>query len=120
MSRLVHLLLPVAFDGFGGFGGFGGAGGQSTLISLVPMIAIFAIFYFLLVGPMRKRQKALSQLVENLKKGDRVITNGGLYGEVAAVDAGVVILKVADNVKLRVAKSAIAGLEGEADKGGKP
>jgi preprotein translocase subunit YajC len=96
----------------------GGAGSQ--WISLLPMVAIFAIFYFLLVAPMRKRQRSLQQLVEGLKKGDRVVTTGGLYGEIAAVDAATVILKVADNVKLKVAKSAIAGLEGDGDKGVKP
>jgi preprotein translocase subunit YajC len=89
----------------------------SQWISLLPMVAIFAIFYFLLVAPMRKRQRALQQLIEGLKKGDRVVTTGGLYGEIAAIGAGTVILKVADNVKLKFAKSAIAGLEGEADKG---
>ncbi|MES1243133.1 MAG: preprotein translocase subunit YajC [Acidobacteriota bacterium] len=60
---------------------------------------------------MRKRQKSLQQLVEALKKGDRVITNGGIYGEIQGVDAQTVILKVADNVRIKVAKSAIAGLE---------
>lgn len=94
-------------------------GGQSALIQLVPMIAIFAIFYFLLVAPMRKRQKALRDLVENLKKGDRVLTTGGIYGEIVAVDGAAVVLKIADNVKVRVAKSAIAGLEGDSEKGGK-
>ena len=98
----------------------GGAAAQSTWLSFVPMVAIFAIFYFLMVVPMRKRQKALQTLVENLKKGDRVVTNGGLYGEIAAIDASVVVLKVADNVKIRVARSAIAGLEGDGTTGGKP
>ncbi len=60
---------------------------------------------------MRKRQKALQQVVEALKKGDRVITNGGIYGEIQGIDAQTVILKIADNVKIKVAKSAIAGLE---------
>jgi preprotein translocase subunit YajC len=69
------------------------------------------IFYFLLIAPMRKRQKTLQHLVEALKKGDRVITNGGIYGEIQGVDAQTVILKVADNVRIKVAKSAIAGLE---------
>ena len=86
-------------------------------MGLVPMIAIFAIFYFLLVWPVRKRQKALQRLVENLKRGDRVVTNGGIYGEVAAVEGPTILLKVADNLKIKVAKSAIAGLEGEAEPG---
>lgn len=84
---------------------------QSALLSFVPMLVIMGIFYIVLFLPMRKRQKALAQMIENLKRGDRVITNGGIYGEVAGVDAGTVILKIADNVKIKVAKSAIAGLE---------
>jgi len=100
-------------------GGSGTGGAPNTWLSFVPMVAIFAIFYFLLVVPMRKRQKTLQTLVESLKKGDRVVTTGGLYGEIAAIDNTVVVLKVADNVKLRVARSAIAGLEGDGNTGGK-
>jgi preprotein translocase subunit YajC len=85
-----------------------------------PLLVIFALFYVLLILPMRKRQKAVQQMVENLKKGDRVITNGGLYGEVAAVIGPAVLLKIADNVKVKVAKSAISGLEPDAEKGGNP
>ena len=84
-----------------------------AFMQFVPIILVFAIFYFLLIAPMRKRQKALQNLIENLKKGDRVITNGGLYGTVAGVEDKAVILKVADNVKVKVSKSAVAGLEGQ-------
>jgi preprotein translocase subunit YajC len=91
---------------------------SQNLAQLVPLLVIFVLFYVLLILPMRKRQKALQQLVEELKKGDRVITNGGLYGEVAAVIGTTVLLKIADNVKVKVAKSAISGLEPEAEKGG--
>lgn len=89
-------------------------------VTMVPMVAIFAIFYFLLIWPVRKRQKALNALVESLKRGDKVVTNGGIYGEVAAVEGLVIHLKVAENMKIRVAKSAIAGLEGEAEPGRTP
>jgi preprotein translocase subunit YajC len=91
----------------------------SPWLSFAPMIAIFAIFYFLVFWPVRKRQKALRKLIENLKRGDKVVTNGGLYGEVAALDGPVLHLKIADNVKVRVARSSIAGLEGEAEPEGK-
>jgi preprotein translocase subunit YajC len=87
---------------------------------LTLMGALFAVFYFMLVMPVRKRQRSLDQLLGNLKKGDRVVTSGGLYGEVAAINGPAVILKIADNVKVRVAKSAITGLEGEPDKGTNP
>ena len=87
--------------------------GGGAWMSLLPMVAIFAIFYFVLIWPMRKRQKALQKVIESLKRGDKVLTNGGLYGEVAAVEGPVIHLKIADNVKVKVARSSIAGLEGE-------
>lgn len=85
---------------------------QSPLVSLVPIFLVFGIFYFLLLAPMRKRQKALQKVVEGLKRGDKVVTNGGLIGEIAAVEDRVVHLKLGETVKVRVLKSAIAGLEG--------
>jgi len=87
--------------------------GQPGLMNFVPLILIFGIFYFLLIAPMRKRQKALQSMIEALEKGDKVITNGGLYGEVYAIDDESVVLKVADNVRLKVARSAIASCESE-------
>jgi preprotein translocase subunit YajC len=92
----------------------------NPIIQFAPLLVIFALFYVLMILPMRKRQKAVQQMVENLKKGDRVITNGGLYGEVAAVIGAAVLLKIADNVKVKVAKSAISGLEPDTEKGINP
>jgi preprotein translocase subunit YajC len=94
---------------------FQGATSQSPWLMFVPYLFIAVIFYFLLIAPMRKRQKALSQMVDSLKKGDRIITSGGIYGEIAGVDGDTVILKVADNVRIKLAKSAIAGLEKEGE-----
>jgi len=102
MTPFATVWLPVALQA---------SGGQSPLYSLAPMVLIFAIFYLVLLWPMRKQRKALQQMIENLQKGDRIVTTGGLYGEVAAVDGPTVLLKIADNVKVRIAKSAIAGLE---------
>jgi preprotein translocase subunit YajC len=93
---------------------------SSGLLQLAPLFLIFVLFYVLMIVPMRKRQRAVQQMVENLKKGDRVITNGGLYGEVAAVTGTTVVLKIADNVRVKVAKSAITGLEPDAEKGSTP
>jgi preprotein translocase subunit YajC len=84
----------------------------SAIMQLVPIVLIFGIFYFLLIAPMRKRQKALQKVIDEVKKGDRVVTSGGLHGEVAAVLDNAVLLKVADNLKVKVSKSAIAGLQG--------
>jgi preprotein translocase subunit YajC len=88
---------------------------QNPLVSLIPIFLVFGIFYFLLLAPMRKRQKAVQKLVSELKRGDRVVTNGGILGEIAAVEDRLVHLKLAENVKIKVLKSAIAGLEGSAE-----
>lgn len=93
-------------------------GAAQMLGSLVPFVLIFIIFWFLLIQPARRRQKAHQQMLDELKRGDKVVTNGGLHGEVAAIDDGVVALKISDNVKVRVTKSAIAGLQGQAEPGG--
>ena len=92
----------------------GEATGGSSLIGFVPLILIFAIFYFMVIAPNRKRQQALQATVAALKKGDRIVTTGGLFGEVVSVDTATVIMKIADNVKVKVAKSAIGGLEKDA------
>ena|SRR5437763_870540 len=98
---------------------FSGKSLSDTLLGLAPMLLIFVIFYVVLMLPMQKQRKALQQVIANLKKGDRVLTSGGLYGEVTAVEGATVMLRIADNVRVRVAKSAISGLEGESDKSDK-
>lgn len=94
---------------------FQAAANQNWLVMIVPYLLIMVVFYFLMIAPMRKRQKALAQMVDGLKKGDRVVTSGGIYGEIAGVDTDTVILKVADNVRIKLAKSAISGLEKEGE-----
>jgi preprotein translocase subunit YajC len=76
----------------------------------VPFVLIFAVFYFIVIMPAKKQQKKKDAMIAALKKGDRVVTNGGIYGSVAAVEDQSLLLKVAENVKIRVAKSAIAGM----------
>jgi preprotein translocase subunit YajC len=95
------------------------AGMMAILAQLAPFALIFVIFWVLLIAPARKRQKAHQAMLEALKRGDKVVTNGGLHGEVAAIDDAVVVLKIADNVKVRVSRSAVSGLQGETD-GGSP
>ncbi len=81
-------------------------------MTFMPMILIFVVFYVIWFLPIRKKQKALEQMVDALKKGDKVVTNGGFYGEVVKTQDHTVILKLAENVKVRVAKRAVAGFEG--------
>jgi preprotein translocase subunit YajC len=82
-------------------------------MQFLPLVLIVAIFYFVAILPMRRRQQQLQRTIDALQKGDRVLTTGGIYGEVAVVEPTVIHLKIADNVKIRVAKSAIAGLQAE-------
>ena len=89
-----------------------------VLAQIAPFVLIFVVFWLLLIAPARKRQKAHQHMLDELKKGDRVVTNGGLHGEVAGMEGAVVFLKIADNTKVRVSKSAIAGLQGEPETAG--
>ena len=86
---------------------------QPGLMNFLPLVLIFGIFYFLLIAPMRKRQKALQAMIAALNKGEKVVTTGGLHGEIYALEDETVILKVADNVRVKVARSAIASSETE-------
>ncbi|MBN1823564.1 MAG: preprotein translocase subunit YajC [Endomicrobiales bacterium] len=90
---------------------------QSPMGSFLPLIVIFVIFYFFLIRPQQKKAKEHQNMLNALKKDDKIITNGGLYGTIASVKGEIVEVKVADNVKVQVAKSAVATLvksEGEA------
>ena len=87
-----------------------GAAGGNPLTMLVPFVLIFAVFYFIVIMPAKTQQKKKDAMIAGLKKGDRVVTTGGIYGSVAAVEDQALLLKVAENVKIRVAKSAIAGM----------
>jgi len=86
-------------------------GQWSPLASLLPMILIFAIFYFLIIMPQRKRQKQLQDMIASLKIGDKIITTGGIYGTVAGLKDDTLILRIAEHVKIEVARSAVAALQ---------
>lgn len=92
-------------------------GGSPLWSNLILMAVLFAIFWFVLIRPMRQRQKQHDEMLEKVQKGDKVVTNGGLYGEIAALSGDTIHLKIADGVRVKVAKSAIAGLQGETDGG---
>lgn len=79
----------------------------ATLLMLLQLLPIFLIVYLLLIRPQQKRQKETEKMIQALKKGDRVLTTGGIYGTVVGVDDAKAVLKVSDDVKLEFAKSAI-------------
>jgi preprotein translocase subunit YajC len=87
---------------------------KNPLIQFLPFILIFGIFYLLLIMPMRKRQKKHQEMIAKLTKGDRVITNGGIFGTVVDVQDDRLIVRIAENVKIEVARSAVAGLASDA------
>lgn len=79
----------------------------SLLAGLSPILIMVVVFYFFLIRPQQKRQKQVSQMQQNLAKGDQVITIGGLHGTVDAIDEDVVVIKVNENNRLRFDRSAI-------------
>lgn len=86
------------------------AAGGSALTSFVPIIFIFIIMYFVLFRPQMRRQKEQQRLVSSLKTGDRVVTNAGIHGLISNVKDTTVIVKVADNVKIEMEKSAVTNV----------
>ena len=87
------------------------AQGQSAWGSFVPLLIMLGIFYFLLIAPMRKRQKQQDQMIKDLKPGDPVLTVGGIYGTIVGIKDDRLTLRIADQVKVNVAKSSISGLD---------
>ena len=87
------------------------AGSPNFLVQLAPILIIGVIFYLLIFMPMRKKQKKLDAMIAALKNGDKVITNAGIYGTVAGVKDRTFMIKIADQVKIEVAKNAISGLQ---------
>jgi preprotein translocase subunit YajC len=86
------------------------AGGQSALMNLVPLVFMFAIFYFLLIRPQQKKAKEHRALLDSIKKGDMVVTAGGMHGKVSAIDENIVTLEVSPGVNVKFNKGFIASL----------
>lgn len=85
-----------------------GSGVASIVPQLLFFAAIFAIFYFLLIRPQQKQRRERDRLLAALKKGDRVVTNGGLHGTIVGINEHSVILKIADQVRVECDRAAVA------------
>jgi preprotein translocase subunit YajC len=85
-----------------------GQGGQQGFGMFLPLILLFGIFYFLLIRPQQKRQREHRELLAHLKKGDQVITSGGLYGRITGLTDTVVTLEITEKVSVKVARSQIS------------
>lgn len=84
------------------------AGGPSTLASFVPMILIFVVFYFLLIRPQQKKAREQQEFLGALKKGDEVVSSGGIYGKITGLTDTVVTLEIADGIRIKVSRAAIS------------
>jgi preprotein translocase subunit YajC len=95
---------PVAIAHAAGSGGSQG----NPIMSMAPLVLLFVVFYFLLIRPQQKKAKDHKQMLSKVEKGDTAITNGGLYGRVTAVSDDTLTLEIADNVRVKIARNAIA------------
>ena len=82
----------------------------ALIANILPIVAIGLVFYFIVIAPANKQRKKTAEMLNSLKKGDRVLTTGGIYGTVQGVEPDAVYLRIAENVKVKVARSAISGI----------
>jgi preprotein translocase subunit YajC len=91
-------------------GGVAGLGGF-----LIPLMLMFGIMYFLVIMPQQRQRKKVQEMLSAIKNGDKVVTTSGIYGTINGMDGDTIILKIADNVKIRIARTAIAQVEATDD-----
>ncbi len=87
-----------------------GQGGSSQWMGLLPLVLLFVVFYFLLIRPQQKKAKQHKQFIENLKKGDEVVTAGGMYGKITGITDNSVTLQIAEGVRIKVTKGSVADI----------
>ena len=113
MNLFAHFLL------MGGFGGGGGQpGGTSSYLQFLPIILIVGVFYFFMIRPQQKQRKETQRMLSELRKGDKVVTIGGIHGVVQSVRENTVILKVDEACKIELSRSAIASMKEKSDSSG--
>ncbi len=92
-----------------------GSGPMGAIAGFAPLIIIFGIFYFLMIRPQQRRQKETELMQNDLRKGDKVVTTGGIYGLVESVGAKTVTIKVAENTKVKFGKTYISQVRSSAE-----
>jgi preprotein translocase subunit YajC len=113
-------LFTAVAQAMGTGGGTGGSGAAGGFGALVPLILMFVIFYFLLIRPQQKKAKQHREMLANLKRGDSVLTTGGIYGRIAEINDNIIVLEVADKIRIKVARGYIAGLAGSSQEPAPP
>ena len=93
-----------------GQGGLGSGQGASGFMNFIPLILMFVIFYFLLIRPQQKKAKEHREMIGSLKKGDKIITSGGLYGTITGVEDNIITVEIAEKVRVKVSRGNVGGL----------
>ena len=88
--------------------------GAGAWVQLVPFVLVLGIFYFVILLPMKRRQKKVQEFLDALKVGDRVVTTGGIFGSIAKISDQSIQLQIAPNVRVDVSRAAIVGYQGQA------
>ena len=88
-------------------------GGANLYLQIVPFILILGIFYFIILLPTKRKQQKVQQFLDSLKVNDRIITNGGIYGQITRLSDQTVQLQIADKVRIEVARASIMGFQGQ-------
>ena len=91
-------------------------GGTSSLYLIIFLVVIFAFFYFVMIRPQRKKQKEHQQMAQELKRGDKIMTIGGIYGDIESVSEDSIVVKVESGTTIRMAKTSIAGVRSQEQK----
>lgn len=112
LLNVYNLIFLQACPGAGGQGG----GWESMLGSMLPFLLIIVVFYFLILRPQQKRQKERQRLLESIRKGDKVVTASGIIGTVEGIEDKEILLKVAENVKIKMLRSAVTEIVGITDR----
>lgn len=115
---MLTFVTTVWAQGTGGAPGSGpGAGPGGMLVQFFPFVLIFIVFYFLLILPQQRKQKKHRAMLEALKKGDRILTSGGMLGTVAAINKNIVTIQVADNARIKIRKDFVSELQSGEEEG---
>jgi len=88
----------------------GSEGGASSILGFLPLILIFIVFWFMIIRPQKKNQDKRKSMIEAIKRGDKIVTSGGLYATVKDVKGDRVVATIAEGIKVEIAKSAINGV----------
>ncbi|MFC2013278.1 preprotein translocase subunit YajC [Chloroflexota bacterium] len=113
LGLIVGMLIALVTIGGCVPGGEPAEGGSSTIYMIGFLVLIFALFYFVMIRPQRKKQKEHQQMTQELKRGDKVMTIGGIYGQIESISEDSVVIKVESGTTIRMARTAVAGVKGK-------